>query len=154
MVEKLAPLVVPEPPDGSVVRFAVGRSGRYRYVAVRRGASWETTATGDYTITQTMRWDDLYPHGHAFEIATAWSAIANPYDPRVFEHLAVVRFTIAGMYLAALCIWDDGERVGDWYTTITDQASGQLPFGSFADWSDIIRYGAHVQVATTWAQLL
>jgi len=35
----------PEPPDGSLVRFNLGR---YNYLAVRRGARWETTAKGDW----------------------------------------------------------------------------------------------------------
>jgi hypothetical protein len=101
-----------------------------------------------------MRWDDLCPQVRQFEIATAWDAVTSPYDPRVAQHLAVVRFTIGGMYLAALCIWDERQRIGDWYTTITNQASEYLPFGHFANWSDIFSNGAHVQVVTSWAQLL
>jgi len=78
VVEMIAPRVVAEPPDGSVVRFPMGRHGRYHYVAVRRGASWETTATSDrepesggaqspgtWAINQVMQWDDLCPQVRA-----------------------------------------------------------------------------------------
>ena len=43
-----------------------------------------------------------------------------------------MRFTIPGMYLAAVTIRDDDDPEGDWYTTITDEASEHLPFGDHA----------------------
>jgi hypothetical protein len=43
-----------------------------------------------------------------------------------------MRFTISGMYLAAVTISDDDDPEGDWYTTITDEASERLPFGDHA----------------------
>jgi hypothetical protein len=91
------PRVLPEPPDGSVVRFIKGR--HYNYVAVRRGAHWETTARGDWgSIDQVMSWRDLDTRVRRFEIATAWDWVQDPRnDTRVRENLAVVRFTIAGL---------------------------------------------------------
>ncbi|WP_454561296.1 hypothetical protein [Mycobacterium haemophilum] len=147
--------VLPEPPDGSVVRFTKGR--HYNYVAVRRGAYWETTATGDWgSIDQVMSWHDLDTRVRGFENATAWDWVRDlRNDTRVRENLAVVRFTIGGLYLAAVNVCDDEYDVeGDWYTTITDEVSERLPFGSRADWSDIARYGTQIQVATGWAQLV
>ena len=43
-----------------------------------------------------------------------------------------MRFTISGMYLAAVTISDDDDPEGDWYTTITDEASERLPFSDHA----------------------
>jgi len=39
-------------------------------------------------------------------------------------------------------------------TTITDDISGRVPFGDYASWSDVTRYGQHIQVVTAWAQLV
>ena len=146
------PRALAEPPDGSVVRFRKG--GSYTYVAVRRGDHWETTATADWgSINQVMQWRDLTKRVRAFEIATAWAAVtASRSEPRVQEHRAVVRFTISGLYLAALHINDD-QGQGDWYTTITDDMGERLALPSYPDWSDITTYGQHIQVVTTWAQL-
>ena len=47
-----------------------------------------------------------------------------------------MRFTISGMYLAAVTIRDDDYPEGDWYTTITDEASERLPSGDH-EWSHI-----------------
>ncbi len=57
-------------------------------------------------------------------------------------------------YLAAINVDEDGEREGSWYTTITEDAEEHLAFGDFAFWSDITTYGEHIQVATSWAQLI
>ena len=43
-----------------------------------------------------------------------------------------MRFTISGMYLAAVTIRDDDDPEGDWYTTIADEASERLPSGDHA----------------------
>jgi hypothetical protein len=40
-----------------------------------------------------------------------------------------------------------------WYTAITDDAEVNLPFGDHANWSDIVRYGEHIQVVDEWQQL-
>lgn len=154
------PLVLPPPPppiplepaDGSVVRFTKG--GRYNYVAVRRGNRWETTATQDWgSIEEVMSWTHLATRVRMFEIATAWEP-ANPRgDLRTREYLAVVRFTIRGEYIAAINVRTDGRPEGDWYTTITEDAEKNLPFGDNAEWSDITAAGRHLQLATEWAPL-
>jgi hypothetical protein len=176
------PRVLPEPPDGSVVRFTKGR--HYHYVAMRRGASWETTATADWgSIDQVMSWHGLVRRVRRFEIATAWDWVQDPRnDTRVRENLAVVRFTAGGppqpgsspfnvlfqeqpggspfsalfleRSLAAVNVCDDEYDVeGDWYTTVTDEVAEHLPLGKNADWSDIARYGTQIQVVTGWAKL-
>jgi hypothetical protein len=53
-------------------------------------------------------------------------ARAHHVEACVRENLAVVRFTIAGLYLAAINVCDDNDEDGDWYTTITDEASARL----------------------------
>lgn len=147
------PAVPHEPPDGSVLRFEKGR-GRYCYVAVRRGSHWETTATGNWgSINESMQWRDLAIRVRRFEIATGWSAVPHG-DPRVREHRAVVRFTINGLYLAAVNVCENLAHEGDWYTTITEEAEQYLPSGDYVDWSYIQRYGQHIQVVTGWAHLI
>lgn len=80
-----SPPIPDEPPDGSVVRFVKG-GGRYCYVAVRRGARWETTATGNWgSINESMPWQDLAVRVRKFEIATGWSAVHYG-DSRVHSH--------------------------------------------------------------------
>jgi hypothetical protein len=154
LVHQAVPPTPPEPPDGSVVRFDKGR-GRYNYVAVRRSDHWETTATADWgSINELMNWQDLATRVTKFDIGTAWSPVNLPNDPRVREHLAVVRFTINRLYLAAINVSDDDSHDGDWYTTISDDAEQQLPLGDNAEWSDITRYGEYIQVVTQWAQLI
>jgi hypothetical protein len=139
-------------PDGSVVRFKKG-GGRYCYAAVRRGRYWETTATGDWgSINERMKWHELAPRMGAFDIATAWSETEPRGDLRVRQHHAVVRFTVGGLYLAAVNVSKTGDHEGEWYTTISDDAESHLPFGDYADWSDITEYGEHIQVATEWTQ--
>lgn len=152
-LEAVSPPIPAEPPDGSVVRFAKGR--RYNYVAVRRSDRWETTATGDWgSINEVMTWQDLAARVAKFDIAMTWAAVEPRDDPRVREHLAVVRFTVGGRYLAAINVSDDDTHDGDWYTTISHDAEQHLPFGDNAEWSDITRYGEYVQVVTEWAQLI
>lgn len=142
-----------EPPDGSLVRFDKG-GGRYNYVAVRRDDRWETTATADWgSINEVMSWKDLASRVRKFELATAWAPVDLRGDSRVHQKLAVVRFTINGLYLAAINVSDDQSNGGDWYTTITDDAERYLPFGDRADWSDICRYGQYIQVVAAWASL-
>ena len=143
----------PEPPDGSLVRFDKSR-GRYNYVAVRRGNRWETTATSDWgSINELMLWDGLAQRVRSFEIATKWAPIDLRSDLRVRQHRAVIRFSIGGKYLAAINVCDNSSIEGEWYTTITDDAEVNLPFGDHANWSDIVRYGEHIQVVDEWQQL-
>ena len=54
-----------------------------------------------------------------------------------------MRFTISGMYLAAVTIRDDDDPEGDWYTTITDEASERLPFGDHASGRILPRSSEH-----------
>lgn len=137
-----------EPPDGSIVRFDKG-AGRYHYIAVRRGGSWETTATDDWgSIDEVMSWNNLAARVRKFDIATEWSPIDSRHDPRVRAHLAVIRFTIGERYLAAINVRADGREESDWYTTITNQAEHSLPFGDYATWQDIADHGGHIQLAT------
>ncbi|ORW04067.1 hypothetical protein AWC13_01030 [Mycobacterium kubicae] len=153
LVQPVVPAVPDEPPDGSVVRFTKG-GGRYCYAAVRRGRYWETTATGYWgSINERMKWHELAPRMGDFGIARAWSQVDPRGDLRVRQHLAVVRFTVGGLYIAAVNISKDGDHDGLWYTTICDDAEGDLPFGDYADWSDITEYGENIQVVTEWAQL-
>ncbi len=140
-----------EPPDGSVVRFTMG--GHYTYVAVRRGNHWETTSSSTGSIEDVMTWQNLAPRVRTFEIATEWAPVAAQGDTRVCECKAVVRFTIGAVYLAAVNIDDCGRVEGDWYTTVTEGTAVDLPFGDFAQWSEISRHGTHIQVATAWRRL-
>lgn len=152
LVKPVSPPMPDEPPDGSLVRFSKGR--RYNYVAVRRSDHWETTATGDWgSINEAMTWRDLATKVAKFDIATAWASVDPRDDPRVREHLAVVRFTINAQYLAAINVSDDDTPCGDWYTTISDEAEQHLPFGDHAEWSDITRFGEYIQVVTEWVPL-
>jgi hypothetical protein len=147
------PPIPNEPPDGSVVRFEKG-GGHYCYVAVRRGGRWETTATGNWgSINETMNWRDLAVRVRRFEIATTWSPLQRN-DLRVREHRAVVRFTVNGLYLAAVNISEDRRHAGDWYNTITEVDEGYLPSVDYSEWSNIERYGGHIQLVTGWAQLI
>jgi hypothetical protein len=101
-----------------------------------------------------MTWPDLAARVPKFDIATAWAPVDLHNDPTVREHLAVVRFTINRMYLAAINVSDDDSHDGDWYTTINADAEQQLPFGDNDEWSEIAQYGEYIQVVTQWAQLI
>lgn len=147
------PAIPHEPPEGSVLRFEKG-GGHYCYVAVRRGARWETTAAGNWgSINESMAWQDLAIRVRRFEIATEWSAVTYG-DSRVREHRAVVRFNVNGLYLAAVNVCDDPAHEGDWYTTLTEEAEQFLPFGDYVDWRYIERYGEHIQIVSGWTQLI
>jgi hypothetical protein len=100
-----------------------------------------------------MNWRDLSTRVRAFQVAIGW-AMARRGDPRVREYRAVVRFTVNGRYLAAVNVCEGRAYEGDWYTTVTEDAQQHLPFGDYVDWSDIERYGEHVQVVTEWASLV
>ncbi|MET0993760.1 MAG: hypothetical protein ABWY20_06620 [Mycobacterium sp.] len=101
-----------------------------------------------------MTWKDLARRVRKFDVAVAWAPVDPRDDPHVREYLAVTRFTINGLYLAAINVDDSGTLEGNWYTTISDRAEDDLPFGDYADWSEILTYGQHVQVVTSWAQLI
>ncbi|MGA5467139.1 hypothetical protein [Mycobacterium sp. NPDC050041] len=154
-----------EPPDGSVVRFHMGGQRGYWYVAVRRGKRWETTSSGGlelepgeerlpgmWDIREIETWRHLAPQVRQFEVVTAWDSVGSR-DPRVRKHLAVVRFSIAGHYLAGVFISHDHSGRGDWYTTISDENDEELPYADWQEWSAIKRHGQHIQVATGWATL-
>ena len=147
------PHVPTEPPHGSVVRFKKGRG--YTYVAVRRGDHWETTATGDWgSINQLMEWPELTKRVRGFEIAADWAPVTDPrYNPQINEDHAVTRFTIAGQYLAGVRVAGDPGVPDAWYTTITDNLSTRLGLPGILHWSDIVKYGRDIQVASEWAQL-
>ncbi len=141
-----------EPPDGSILRFS---RGSYNYVAVRRGATWETTSTGNGgTISQVMSWANLGSRVRSFDIATGFVPVDRRGDARTRQSLAVVRFTMGGHYLAAINVCSRGSEEGYWYTTVTEAVADRLPFADYADWSDIARHGQHVQVVSEWTQLL
>jgi len=153
LVQPSSPPIPAEPPDGSVVRFSRG-NGHYTYVAVRRHNQWETTSSGSGgSITELMSWQNLASQVRKFEIATTWAPVAGFGDPRIREHLAVVRFMIGDLYLAAVNIRADGRPEGDWYTTITDHTEKRAPLGSRTDWSEIVKNGQHIQIAAVWAPL-
>ena len=121
-----------EPPDGSVVRFD-NSGGSYNYVAVRRDDHWQTTATSDWgSINEVMMWKDLARRVRKFDVAVAWAPVDPRDDPRVREYLAMTRFTTNGLYLAAVNVDDSGTLEGNWYTTISDPAEDDLPFGDYA----------------------
>lgn len=152
LLQPLAPVPLPppppEPPDGSLVRFD---SGRYNYVAVRRGGRWETSATEDWGIVnEIMSWQELATPARKFECATGWTAINPRSDPRVRQRLAVVRFTVSDHYLAAINIARDGSYEGDWYTTVTQQAERHLPIGDCPSWSQISHFGHSIEMPTGW----
>ncbi|TDZ94512.1 hypothetical protein CCUG62472_02708 [Mycobacteroides salmoniphilum] len=147
-VPKATRPIPPEPADGSVIRFSKSK-GRYNYIAVRKGSYWETTATDNWgSINEVMRWTDLATRLRDFAVVSRWDA-TKPQDERLRENLAVVRFSINGMYLAAIRIAGyDGQA--DWYTTITNEAEIQLPFGDCASWPEICKHGSHIQIADGW----
>ncbi|MGS2809918.1 TerD family protein [Nocardia sp. MW-W600-9] len=151
LVQPVSKPLPPEPPDGSILRF---NRGRYSYVAARRGERWETTASGmGGAIDQVMRWADLGARVRGFDVATGFAPVARRDDPRVRQSLAVVRFTIGANYLAAINICSRGSEEGDWYTTVTESVSPLLPISDYAGWSDILRYGQHIQVVSEWTPL-
>lgn len=154
LLAPIAPLplrVAPEPPDGSLVRFTKF-SGRYNYVAVRRGDHWETTSTTDRgSMDELMSWRDLAERIRTFDLVYEWSPVDPRGDPRVLAPFAVVRFTINGLYLAAINIDQDRSEDGDWYTTISDDAERKLPFGDCATWQQIRQFGRCIEVASRWA---
>lgn len=142
-----------EPPDGSLIRFTKG-NGRYLYVSVRRADHWETTATGDWgSINELMPWERLATRLRGFDLVTAWSPVDPHDDARLREQGAVIRFTINGLYLAAINIANDFRHDGDWYTTISDDAEERLPFGDRASWSQISRAGRYIDIATRWQSI-
>jgi hypothetical protein len=152
LLEPLAPVPLPppppEPPDGSLVRFD---SGRYNYVAVRRGDRWQTSATQDWGIVnESMTWEELATPARKFDCATGWSAVNQSNDPRVRQRLAVVRFLVSDHYLAAINIAHDGSYEGDWYTTVTQQAGRHLPIGDCPSWSQIGHFGHSIEMPTGW----
>ena len=145
------PAPPPEPEDGFLVRFA---SGRYRYLAVRRGDHWETTATQNWgVVNEIMRWNELAMPTRTFEYVDGWTPVDTRDDPRVRQYLAVVRFIINDQYLAAINIAQDGSDDGDWYTTVTEQAQRHLPIGDCPTWAEISRYGKFVETPTRWEWL-
>jgi hypothetical protein len=97
-------------------------------------------------------WSNLSRQVSSFDLASAGDAVATR-DARIRKHRAVIRFTISGLYLAAIYIRNDGDPSGNWYTTISDELSHHLPLGRFTAWSDIRRHGSHIQVVTSWATL-
>ncbi|OBJ43106.1 hypothetical protein A5621_00840 [Mycobacterium colombiense] len=145
--------IATEPPDGSVVRFSKGK-GRYHYAAVRRGARWKTTATDDWgSINEVMAWKDLAMRVRHFEIARTWLSVDQRGNTQTREQFAVIRFTINGVYLVAINVAGDGRSEGDWYTSIDGAAEQRLPFGDQADWSEIVRHGQYIEVASAWTSL-
>lgn len=155
LLAPLAPVPLPPPPpepsDGSLVRFD---SGRYSYVAVRRGDHWETTATQDWGIVnERMIWKELATPARKFERADGWTRVDPHDDPRILQHLAVVRFIIDGQYLAAINIARDGSYEGDWYTTVTEQAGQDLPIGDCPSWSEICHFGRSIDMPTIWERV-
>jgi hypothetical protein len=152
LLQPLAPVPLPPPPpeplDGSVVRFD---TGRYNYVAVRRGDRWETSATQDWGIVnESMTWQEIATPARKFERATGWTAVDPRNDPRVRQRLAVVRFLVSDHYLAAVNIARDGSYEGDWYTTVTQQAERHLPIGDCPSWSQISHFGHSMEIPTGW----
>jgi hypothetical protein len=152
LLQPLAPVPLPPPPpeplDGSVVRFD---TGRYNYVAVRRGDRWETSATQDWGIVnESMTWQEIATPARKFERATGWTAVDPRNDPRVRQRLAVVRFLVSDHYLAAVNIARDGSYEGDWYTTVTQQAERHLPIGDCPSWSQISHFGHSIEIPTGW----
>lgn len=147
------PRIVDEPPDGSVVRFSKSR-GRYNYAAVRCGQRWETTATADWgSINEVMLWKDLAGRVRQFEVVRTWLPVDQRGNPQTREQFAVIRFTIGTQYLVAINVADDRSAEGLWYTSISDAAEPGLPFGDQAGWSEIVRHGRYIQVATEWQPL-
>jgi len=95
-------------------------------------------------------WDELATPTRKFECASGWTAVDPRNDPRVRDHLAVIRFIIAGQYLAAINIADDRSYEGYWYTTLTEQAAQNLPIRGQPTWSEIGRFGRSIEMATEW----
>lgn len=167
-----------EPSGGAVVRC---QSGKYIYIALQHQKYWATTSMTSRKaliddaspsqsewnhISQIERWIDLVPKARKFEVASRWAAPQGD-DPRVAEHAAVVRFTIAGIPCAALLIRPDRNRDDDdrddWYTTLTDDQAESLSEilsptltinAYFLEWADIARNGQNIQIATTWKELI
>lgn len=135
----------PEPPDGSVIRFV---RSRYTFIAIRRGTTWETSASGDWgPISEAMRWTDLAKRLRTFEVAAGWEPIGR-HDRRLSDHLAVVHFFAGGYPMAALHINDSG--YSSWYGTMTEAMEARLPFYKNSEWSDIAMNSQHHQLVTRW----
>jgi hypothetical protein len=60
-----------------------------------------------------MTWQNLAPKVAKFDIAHAWAPVDPRDDPRVREHLAVVRIAINRRYLAAINVSYDDTHDGD-----------------------------------------
>jgi hypothetical protein len=101
-----------------------------------------------------MNWQDLATRVRKFDIATCWAPVDLRNDPRVREHLAVVRFTITVSTWQPSTSATTPATMATGYTTITHDEEQHLPFGDNAEWSDITRYGEYIQVITEWAQLI
>lgn len=138
-------LIPPELPDGTLVRFSVGR---YVYLALRHGRRWETTATGDGVFRETMTWEELTSRVRTFEVPAAWSAMDESDDGLVRKNCAVIHFYVGGQPMAALCVLDD--RYESWYSTMTAAMEDRLAFYKRADWPDIAAYGARHHLVTEW----
>lgn len=138
--------LIPEPADGSVVRFV--KSG-YWYVAIRCGRHWETSATslGEGFIDQVMSWNQLWDSGRYFELAT---------DKRLAERSVVLLFTIADKRVAAVGVQGAYRGFNNrlWYTTLTDAASRSAKIACYTTWADIARSCQQVEVVTSWTPLI
>ena len=97
-----------------------------------------------------MSWQQLVTNVHAFEIAADWRVGTDPArELPTATNGSVYRFTIAGQYLVGLCGNSEYRDESDWYTTITEKVSDQLPVGSYVEWTHIATYGQHIQAVTS-----
>ena len=97
-----------------------------------------------------MTWEKLATPAREFECADGWTRVDPRDDPRIRQHLAVVRFMVDRRYLAAINIARDGSYEGDWYTTVTEQAGRHLPIGDCPTWSEISHVGRSIEMPTLW----
>jgi hypothetical protein len=157
--------LMPEPPDGSVIRFTM--ANHYHYLAIRQGDIWATTAGGygrsdaqwlqdrsSGAIAPRTSWIDLESQRESttFEVATSWDKVADP-DVRVRKSRKVIRFTVAGHRVAAIRLYRYESDPGVWCSTLTQEESDSLPGDGFGTWLDIRRYGSDVEVATSWTDM-
>lgn len=156
-----------EPTDaGAVVRFQVGRTGYYTYLAMRSGDRWLTTADNAYdneptpgstSVREVEDWNSLCNKGTQFQVATAWEDI-NPRDPRMKYHRSVIRLQLGGATVIALTINPHVDTdYPSWYYTLTTESRDRVDDVIYEQMEHQPQYWQHGtghQIAVRWKNLV